>query len=588
MDLVFFLFVISCVVKAELSTYEVSEKTGKCKKMQLCYEKIEVPDRALLYLSIELTLWDRDGKLNEYDEPRPKIYLRYDAIPDDIFYDYKADVSEGYQSLVSFAFPKKAKSIILLLDGGLLNFSERFPAYTVYGWKYSIKSTFTYCLSEYLTISSYIIDKFRSHYLQCDLDVSFEQQKLIIKSGKNPIIHKIPFGTEKLLIKITNVQEKLSLIVSPDNFVFSEKFQENTMGYNWEIDKDQVLEIEYPKNGDWFFVFDVSDNQKLDISIETKQLENIKYEIYDESNIETYQKITNGINQAYLSGKFSQNRKSNYHTFLVKNEKMHLRYALKISIFSYRSSDSEIEHMLLNNLEISIALDNIPTSKSRYFHIKTVQDSKLFYQIYKDNREYSLIIELGYLKSDYNFIELKFNDNLSSPILYDLGIMNTEIGNNYCNNEPHLLSNNVAYICKCGRNTAGKHCEIMATSETSYLIGLVMLVSSNFAMLPAIITGMLHFYYGEVAVYTTNMLASIIYHFCDWGFECFSISGSTLRVADFTLSYLSFMAALIKIARFRNANHKLALYGVLFAMLLYMGLYNNFSGILFGIMVIFI
>lgn len=61
--------------------------------MQVCYQKIQIPvSQPLIELTIKVSLKDLDGKLSEYPNPKPVVYFRFDAVPDEDFYDYKVNL----------------------------------------------------------------------------------------------------------------------------------------------------------------------------------------------------------------------------------------------------------------------------------------------------------------------------------------------------------------------------------------------------------------------------------------------------------------------------------------------------------------
>ncbi|CAG9334184.1 TMEM8A_3 [Blepharisma stoltei] len=472
---------LSLAFASELATYEETYAIGKCKKMQICYDSIEIIDMPLLHITIEIIFLDNDKVLYEYPDPTPYIYIRFDAVPDENYYDYKAPLYEGLQTLVSIPYPEKYKTAVFKIDGGLTGSFQRYPAYTVHGWGYQIKAVSYYYLSD----------------------------------SENTAIKNAAF--------------------------LDGKAKSNT----------EILDVQ-----------------------------NDDSDIFMHKNIEKYIQIKEDVSQDFIGGNFDQNKTSQNHGFLVSSKDCQYRYGFKMTIYNYDIDEEYIDSLLMSHIEISVSLQN----SDSYLSIKNCKSSTLYCKIIKQSYGLSLLMEIGYLKSGYNIMAIKIDPSINSTLYYDLGIFKTEVGNNLCNGQKHAMFKEIAFSCKCGGNTAGANCEKLALNENTYMTGLYMLVYSNLAMVPAIITGILHWYYGEVAVYGTNMMASMVYHSCDWGYECFGMEPQTLRVADFTLSYMSIMAALIKVARFRNHNHKLALYCFIFALLLYIGLHNNFNGILFSIM----
>lgn len=104
-------------------------------------------------------------------------------------------------------------------------------------------------------------------------------------------------------------------------------------------------------------------------------------------------------------------------------------------------------------------------------------------------------------------------------------------------------------------------------------------------MIPAIREAYRTRHYGEMAVYGTNMLASGIYHACDYRFYCFGFKSRTLRFIDFFFSYFSVCASFIYLAKMKPDN-KTAAYVVSVVLLLIAGLQSNFSSISTAILVV--
>ena len=114
----------------------------------------------------------------------------------------------------------------------------------------------------------------------------------------------------------------------------------------------------------------------------------------------------------------------------------------------------------------------------------------------------------------------------------------------FCHGEKYRLTDGLVYTCSCSQHLTGRHCEHQSMPDAEYYRGLLFLTFSNLSMLPAIVAGIYMRYFGEAFIFTANMLASIVYHLCDYHYYCAVPGYSFLRTLNFTLSYLSVLIIL--------------------------------------------
>lgn len=178
---------------------------------------------------------------------------------------------------------------------------------------------------------------------------------------------------------------------------------------------------------------------------------------------------------------------------------------------------------------------------------------------------------LPYLKVGRHYLTLSSSN--SSINLYKV-----TTDDSLCNGEDYKLNSHLIYTCDCSKHLTGRHCAGKSISDNMYYLGLTVLVLSNLAMIPAIITGILYSFFGEVLIFTCNMVASIVYHICDYHYYCVIDDYSYLRTQDFILSYLSVLIIFVDLLRIQRKDHKLFLFCVLFILVLIIGTGSGFEG----------
>ena len=259
--------------------------------------------------------------------------------------------------------------------------------------------------------------------------------------------------------------------------------------------------------------------------------------------------------------------------------------------------------MICNNLTVEILEDIELTDDVLQLSLEYIQynadilmfsvheeDIKYMYILdtQPNNTEYSIgyrtitdITHLPYLRKGIHFISL--NNNQAAVKFYKI-IMNKE----YCNNSKYKLTNYLIYTCDCKEHYAGRHCEKKGISDNIYYLGITCTVGSNLFMIPALISGIIRGYYAEVIIFSTNMLASMAYHMCDYNFYCFNLNYSLLHDMDFILSYFSVLIIFVDLLRIRRKDFKLCVFCFLFVMLMYFGIGDGFDSFYTELLVWFI
>mmetsp|Transcript_11323 Transcript_11323/g.11396 ORF Transcript_11323/g.11396 Transcript_11323/m.11396 type:complete len:438 (+) Transcript_11323:876-2189(+) len=301
-----------------------------------------------------------------------------------------------------------------------------------------------------------------------------------------------------------------------------------------------------------------------------------------QDSVKSYTTLSDGDIKMDFTGSFNSESDVQYHRFMVLPDHTDERFGAKLRIYNSTLDENTIYNLLNEDFEIKIQLGSPPTNTSSYLSFTNCKTSDVYCKVIKESSGISIVIEFRYLKKGMNYASFKFNSlaSINSPIYYQLGIFRTKVGDNICHSEYYYLYNEIVYTCYCMRNTAGPYCEKTAFSDTIYDLGLTFLITSNLAMIPALVVGFIYLYYGEIAVYGSNMIASMIYHTCDWQYYCFNFEPMTLLLVDFLLSYMSIMVCLVHISRLKNPNVKTAAYVFLFVLLLYIGLNTAFRGTL--------
>lgn len=249
-------------------------------------------------------------------------------------------------------------------------------------------------------------------------------------------------------------------------------------------------------------------------------------------------------------------------------------------ITAYIAKCNNLTYEFLTSIPLLQTSGSIVKKITTNFLVFEVQDQDIKYWYEAETKPSSNIsvryqvmdipVKFPYLRAGYNY--LSFSSSNISISLYK-----AESTSEYCNGHSYKMSNELVYICDCDEQYTGRHCEKEGLGNSTYILGLLMLSGSNLAMIPAIILGTYQGYYGEVVIFAANMIASGIYHICDYGYYCFSFKYSFLHDFDFILSYLSVMVTLIYLIRLKSKHLKLGLYAFLFVFLLFIGTSSGFK-----------
>lgn len=189
---------------------------------------------------------------------------------------------------------------------------------------------------------------------------------------------------------------------------------------------------------------------------------------------------------------------------------------------------------------------------------------------------------LGYLRKGTYFIYIGVERfGFGNEII----IRKVVLDDKKCKGHEAELVNDLVYVCDCSGQYTGRNCEVASVSDFKYFIGLICLAGSNFAMIPAIRIGYLREAYGEIVIFTGNMISSVFYHICDYHFYCFGLKFKYLHTLDFIFSNFSVLISFLYLIRIQNSNLKLGLYCGLFIFLSIVGTGVGFNGFVFEILV---
>jgi Protein of unknown function (DUF3522) len=205
----------------EQTTTEYYMTKGVMSKQFSIYKKIELPDRPLMQVSIEVRLYTTPNTVEENPVPNPSAFISREANPE-YNWDYYIDLSNQYGQLIINYMPK-AKFLILRIDGGLSDIFTRSPGYSIPSWDYSVTVSWTYCASGYFVSNSTSV---------CDIPVIFQGD---VVPGTFAGVVSVPEGTQRLVINGTGIA------ASPDNFMFEAAGEDN-------------IEILWPQSGDWYII----------------------------------------------------------------------------------------------------------------------------------------------------------------------------------------------------------------------------------------------------------------------------------------------------------------------------------------------
>jgi hypothetical protein len=100
--------------------------------------------------------------------------------------------------------------------------------------------------------------------------------------------------------------------------------------------------------------------------------------------------------------------------------------------------------------------------------------------------------------------------------------------------------------CKCQYPYAGEQCDTLAIPYSTYILQVLVLVSTNFASIPAIITAYnISLYYISITM-SISTLASLFYHLCDMDTYCiYNISFTSLQIPDVLFSIVNIIVIIL-------------------------------------------
>ena len=532
--LILLLFSISSALDA--LQVQTSYYTSQCPKTQTAFKRIYLPSFPLVYLSVHLTLHDRDPPLSEYPTPSPTAYSRYEGVPTALVHDHSVSLKHSHKGyLISQAYPPFSRFLTVRIDGGLLQELHLFNAYTVYGWNYDIEVKAYYCGSGLFTSLPWDFSRPGPGLHNCTAALV---ETTAIPAGLAPSMFFVPQGTARL-----SINTEASYTLSPYNYV-SEFTQGDTEFIN-------------PLTGWWFLITNLTDpTDQFAIS-----LVDCDYGITNSCNSEPIVAVDNIPTYDQIPSAFPTQVTANssvLHLFFgVSPEDSKYRFAIWVESPSF-------PRVFFSSRGISNSSE-VCTSPS----------------FLCSRSPTGLLAELQYLQTGVQYLSIY----LDQSVQYNVSMVKTEAGSDMCHGEPYWDYEGIAYECWCLRNKAGFYCEDLAISNGLYMTSVMLLTTSNLAMIPALVYGFKIKMIVEVTGYAANMIASYIYHFCDENYYCFGTSLYTLMITDFILSFNSISLSFIYLARVQSFTHKFSMiFGVL-VLLIYLAVDNGLFGIISSLLV---
>lgn len=483
-------------------------KIASCSKFEVCLNRFEIP-KGIIGYSYSIYFYPSSDPA-EYPTAFPLVYLGEDYIPTPEKYSIFLSIAPKSYYLSYIKNPKHSK-LIISINGGLTENFRLFPAYTPQPWWYEISITYYFCdIPYYVSPSDLLICQ---KYL-LDLDG-------LLEKGTHYLVLQVSDHTANLFIEIVSVTGELELNGSWRNFNSKKSYL---------IKEAQKIKIEIPPSGDWYFIFQVSEQIEYHITLEPCEFEGSwlcgDHYIYNLKPVE--------------SESFYENMPMGY-----------LGYA-----------DMKIYRFDVEKISLQYAFNS--TCQGNITYCYPSPDSII--GVYPCG-----FVNLFYLKEGSHYLIM--NENMP----YYLEVYQSILGNDMCTGQAYKYSENTGYVCDCSENTGGIHCDILTTSRNHYLLGVFSLSGSNLFMIPAVILSSFTGFYGESTVFFMNMLISMVYHVCDYEYYCV-LEEIHLRLLDFMLSYLSVIVAILYLSSIRNANIKIF---IIFSMFLFetcIAFFDEFNG----------
>lgn len=479
------------LVAADWPISTITTISGSFGKLDSWYEKIEVPSKPILNLTLSISLHTKSFDLDEYPYPSPKAYIGLNLNPEETF-DYFLDLSTFSATFSTLHLPP-ANFLIIRIDGGLNSSFPLTPNYSPAKWQFVINAEFFHCSSELFTSKD---------MKNCDVPVTNSK----IEGSWVARIIDVQIYTKEFLVTGKNL----------------------TVKKNWfEFGKSDESEIRvlWPKAGLYF----VTGFEEINYEMISCQMEN---------------------NEVYMKGKK-----------VIEIGEVPVGYAIDIaenaaSILILNVKDEDIKYLF----DFQVAFN---TSEVRF-----------------EYQDFEAPPALGYLRKGTYLIEL-------DSAKFDFILQKVVMDNKKCSGHKAELINGLVYICDCYQQYTGRNCEVASVSDLTYFTGLLCLTGSNSAMIPALYIGYLRKAYGEIVIFAGNMVASAVYHICDYHYYCFNLQYKFLHTLDFILSYFSVLISFLYLSRIQHS-FKLGIICTLFVFLLVVGTGKGFNGFLFEIFVILI
>ena len=125
-----FLLLLQIIVNGqELVESDTYKGSGELSKFYSIYEKIMLPNRPLITVSIDISLTTYELNVDEYPDPEPEAYIRRAGNPE-YQWDYYLDLSSFKSSLIINNIPA-TEFFIVRIDGGLSNEFSVTPGYGI-------------------------------------------------------------------------------------------------------------------------------------------------------------------------------------------------------------------------------------------------------------------------------------------------------------------------------------------------------------------------------------------------------------------------------------------------------------------------
>ena len=504
---------------------------GRCSMLGETMTAFELPAiSAILDLQVDIYLTEGEASLPEYPPPQPRAYLRFDAVPSTSQYDAEGRL-EDLQWHWEQHRPKKAQRMYVGINGGLTEALQLQCAYSLRQWKVTVEIRYRYCAAGW------------------ELDVT--SQDCILKvitavPGANYTTEgeyiagrlDVPQYTSIIHFQQISVYPDPVALISPWNY--AEIASNGTIILNPEtyIIENGALSVPNPRAGTWFFTLKTTHNASFAFVLAMQN------QINRVEELAVSQEGAVPLTIATIPIKYTHkaDNQANFHTlFALTPKSIYAKYTLKLTF------PSAVEGTLLASLYRG------STASPHYYTVNS-SISALFPTQTHPNSTISLLLHLNYLYPDMNILSLQLHVEGELDTI-GLGVASSPCGVENCNGDPcNRLSGPVPVSsCDCKGPRAGENCDKQALTSGEFALWVLLLTTSNLAMLPAIyLSFWLYGKYGEGCVFLSTMVTSFMYHACDSQYFCFGFQSTGLRHTDFYLSYLSIAVSILYLARLKT------------------------------------